>query len=202
MKNILELCQEVAKEIGTIPPKSLFDGKYIRYISIAKDTLDSLLRYGEWSEMIKTATIEINQEKCVYDIIKEIPDFYQICETTLYIKDCKNKIIASFTPEERKKTRILRVENTAFKWSCGVIYFLEKPTEMKIIFQYMPNSIVYDGKTYKEKSVLSEDTDIPIFDEDLVKLGMIWRWKRQRGDSYQDEYEAYHKKLKEIFARS
>ena len=51
-----------------------------------------------------------------------------------------------------------------------------------------------------EKSVLSKNTDIPVFDEYLVKKGIVWRWYRRNGMPYEEEYNEYEREVKNRFA--
>ena len=74
---------------------------------------------------------------------------------------------------------------------------------IKIVFQYRSNSVCFDGKDgYKEKSFISKNTDIPIFDEYLVKLAILWRWLKRNGMDYSEEYNEYEREIKKKFASS
>ena len=51
----------------------------------------------------------------------------------------------------------------------------------------------------EEKTELSKNTDVPVFDKYLVKLGLIWRWLKRNGMDYVQEYNEYQKELKKKF---
>ena len=70
---------------------------------------------------------------------------------------------------------------------------------MKIVFQYRSNKIVWDFKTLEEKSTLSANTDVTIFDEYVVKLGILWRWLKRSGLDYTEEFNEYERELKKRF---
>ena len=53
-----------------------------------------------------------------------------------------------------------------------------------------------------EKSSISKNTDVPIFDEYLVKLGILWRWLKRNGMDYSEEYREYEQEIKKKFASS
>ena len=40
---------------------------------------------------------------------------------------------------------------------------------------------------------------MPIFDEYLVKLGILWRWLKRNGLDYGEDYNEYEKELKKRF---
>ncbi len=60
----------------------------------------------------------------------------------------------------------------------------------------------YDAKTEEPKPQITENTDIPVFDEYLVKLGIIWRWNKRTGMDYTEEYNEYQRELSKSYAES
>jgi hypothetical protein len=46
---------------------------------------------------------------------------------------------------------------------------------------------------------LTANTDVPIFDEYLVKLGILWRWLKRSGLDYTEEYNEYERELKKRY---
>ena len=70
---------------------------------------------------------------------------------------------------------------------------------MKIVFQYRSNNIVWDFNTFEEKNVMNANTDVPIFDEYVVKLDILWRWLKRNGLDYSEEYNEYLRELKKRF---
>jgi len=45
--------------------------------------------------------------------------------------------------------------------------------------------------TYTGKTAWTADTDIPLLDERLFKLGIRWRWKKEKGFAYAEDYNSY-----------
>ena len=56
------------------------------------------------------------------------------------------------------------------------------------------------NKRFEEKTILDKNTDVPIFDEYLVKLGVLWRYERYKGVDYGESYSEYQRELKKRFA--
>lgn len=206
MKNILEICQEAADLTATQQPSDLFSASSQQeavFLSVAKDTLDSLLRYGDWQELTKEGCFRTVGGQCNYFIQNICPDFYCLLNNTVYIKDRSEKIIGSITPEQWMKEKYFDLASIGIKFKIqnGMFKFLTPPPDnLKIVFQYRSANIVYDAKCgYEEKTVLSKNTDIPIFDEYLVKKGIVWRWYRRNGMPYEEEYNEYQRELKNKF---
>lgn len=206
MKNILEICREAADLVAVQKPEDLFSGASQQeavFLSIAKDTLDSLLRYGDWQELTKEGTLYTEEEVSNYPIHDFCPDFYSLLNNTIYIKDSSEKVIGSITPEQWMKEKYFNVSSLGLKFKIqnGILKFLSQPPAyINIVFQYRSANIVYDAQNgYQEKSELTKNTDIPVFDEFLVKKGIVWRWYRRNGMPYEEEYNEYVRELKNRF---
>ncbi|MBE6452998.1 MAG: hypothetical protein E7012_05880 [Alphaproteobacteria bacterium] len=209
MKNILEICQEAASLVATQRPTDLFNTSSQQeaiFLSVVKDTLDSLLRYGDWQELTKEGCIRTTEGKVNYYLADYCPDFYCLINNTVFIKDTHEKVVGSITPEQWMREKYFNVPslNLKFKIQNGMFKFLTPPpSDLKIVFQYRSSIIAYDGsKNYcgEEKTTLSKNTDIPIFDEFLVKKGIVWRWYRRNGMPYEEEYNEYEKEVRNRFA--
>lgn len=208
MKTILEICREVADLAAVKRPDDLFNGSSQQsniFLSVAKSTLDSLLRYGNWQELTKEGCLRITKGKTQYVITDYIPDFYCILNNTIYIKDNNERVVGSITPEQwmRDKYFCNDASRLKFKIQNGKLVFLNEPQfGVKIVFQYRSNNIAWDYQTWEEKSILTDNTDVPIFDEYLVKTGILWRWLKRNGLDYSEEYAEYQQELKKRFANS
>ena len=209
MKSILEICQEVSDLAATKRPQDLFNltsQQDTIFLSTAKSALDSLLRYGDWQELTKEGILRTSGQREKYLMDEVCPDFFSILNNTIYIKDNNEKLIGAITPQEWMKEKYFNesTSNTKFIIQNGMIKFLIPPQDgIKIVFQYRSNVVCLDSKNgMLEKSQLDKNTDIPIFDEYLVKLGILWRWLKRNGMDYSEEYNEYEKELKKKFASS
>ena len=206
MKSILTLCQEVADLAAVKRPESLFNNTSMSdsiFLSVAISTLDGLLRYGDWPELTKEAVLSVNHDCKNYPLETICPDFYAMLANTIYIKDTHEKVIGAINPQMWMKAKYYFDDNdlVKFKLQNGMIKFLKLPDyPIKIVFQYRSNAVCYDAKTLEEKSSLSLDSDVPIFDEYLVKLGILWRWAKRSGLDYTEEYAEYEREIKKKFS--
>ena len=205
MKTILEICREVADLAATKRPVNLFDKNSQQesiFLSVAKSALDSLLRYGDWQELTKEGCLRTVEGRTQYPISEFLPDFYCLLNNTIFIKDSKERIIGAITPEHwmREKYFFSPGNGIKFKIQNGRFVFLTPPAGgLRIVFQYRSNGIVWDFDTFEEKSVLTANTDVPIFDEYLVKLNILWRWLKRSGLDYGEEYDEFQRELKKRF---
>lgn len=203
--NILEICQEAAYITSTQRPTDLFDVNSQHnaiFLSVAKSELSSLMRYGDWQDLTKEATLLTVKNKTIYPIDNIVSDFYSILNNTIYIKDEMERVIGAITPEDWMREKYFSCPDIdiKFKIQGNAFKFLEAPEAGKrIVFQYRSNAVCYDATTYEEKPSIAKNTDIPIFDPYVVQLGIIWRWLQRNGMSYEEEYNEYQNELKKKF---
>ena len=208
MKSILEICGEVADMAATKRPEDLFNRSSLSdsiFLSVAKSALDSLLRYGDWQELTKEGALHTSEGRSNYLLADVCPDFYALLNNTIYIKDSKEKVIGAVTPEEWMKEKYLQSSSggVRFKIQNGMLKFLTPPADgLKVVFQYRTNIVCFEASSYVEKSELTSNTDIPVFDDYLVKLGILWRWLKRNGMDYTEEYAEYEREIKKKFASS
>ena len=205
MKTILEICREVADLAAVKRPSDLFNASGQQdcvFLSVAKSSLDSMLRYGDWQELTKEAAFFTVKGKKQYPLDEIAPDFFCLLNNTVFVKDTQERVIGAITPEQwaREKCFHCAGSEIKFKIQNGRFVFLtEPPCRVKIVFQYRSNNIVWDFNTFEEKNVLTANTDVPIFDEYLVKLDILWRWLKRNGMDYAEEYNEFQRELKKKF---
>lgn len=201
MSNILDICKEAADITATQRPSDLFSNESQHnqiFLGISKSTLSSIMRYGDWQDLTKEASIRTVCNKTVYPIDTIVPDFYCLLNNTVYIKDEKEKVIGSITAEDwmRKKYFDCPDIDIKFKIQNNCIKFLKAPAGgLKIVFQYRSNAVCTDAETYEEKATITKNTDIPIFDKYIVLLGIVYRWLKRNGMDYSEEYNEYQKEI-------
>jgi hypothetical protein len=71
------------------------------------------------------------------------------------------------------------------------------PASLSWAFEYTSKNWILgiDGTTYKQYFTL--DTDTILLPEDLVLMGLRWRWKKEKGFDYAEDFETYEKQVKD-----
>ena len=119
------------------------------------------------------------------------------------VKTVLRDVIGAITEE---KWRQLKQYHTVdvdifFKIQNNKIKFYKDPEGKTFSFIYKSNAVCYDTDG-NPKPRLTANTDIPIFDTYLVKLGIIWRWLKRTGLDYTEEYNEYQRELNKSYAES
>lgn len=57
------------------------------------------------------------------------------------------------------------------------------------------------GSTTPTKEKFSDDSDIPFLDDELMRLGMVWRYKKSKGLDYGEDFNAYEMRVAQLAGR-
>lgn len=206
MTGILDICRSVADITATQRPDDLFNSSMQHntiFLSVAENELESLLRYGDWPELVKEGRFKTIRNKTYYSFDQIIPDFYSLTHNTLFIKDRNEQILGAVTYEEGMRRKYLKTSSGDLEFRIennGLRFFKIPEANLNIVFLYRSNAVCYDAVTGEEKKELEKNDDIPVFDKYIVKLGIIWRWLKRSGMDYTEEYNEYQKELKRKYA--
>ena len=209
--SILSIAQETAALVGCQVPTTLFNStnsQSILFLSLMKDTLESLKRFGVWQETLKTASFFTIEGKASYAFCEVVDDFFRLVPDTLVFKDEGKKLTGSLSISQVAEEEILSLAGHSFFIKEGAIHFLTPPpVGSEIVFHYTSAHVVREVQqtapgiqTVVEKPEPTKDSDTPLFDAYLVKLGLIWRWYKRNALAYQEELAEYEKELKKTFS--
>lgn len=64
-------------------------------------------------------------------------------------------------------------------------------------FEYVSKNWILDDDGSTQKAIFAEDTDTPLFPDHVIMLGLRWRWKKEKGLEYAEDFRAYEAALKQ-----
>lgn len=70
-------------------------------------------------------------------------------------------------------------------------------TSNNYVFEYLSNFGVVDTLGTTTKELFTVDTDLPRLPSRIFELGLLWRWRQLKGQSYAQEFEMYENMLRE-----
>lgn len=75
------------------------------------------------------------------------------------------------------------------------------PAGNTLAFEYLSKNWILgvDGTTYKELFTL--DTDTLLLPEELLRLGLRWRWKKEKGLEYAEDFRTYETEVANALGR-
>lgn len=203
---VLSCAQDAALSLGIDPPVTLFnknDPAYGQLRAFAQKTVDDLRRSVGWQALrneytFKTDFLNPNLKPGDPDVYGPVPlpeDFDRIVETTFWNLDRRFQMGQPLAPQPWAALRagIMVTVYPQYRILQNELHILPITKPEMYRFEYVSKWMVI-SKNGVRKARFNDDNDsvfgVP---EDLLTLGMIWFFKREKGLEYAEAQEDYER---------
>ncbi len=209
---LLTICEEAADAIGIPTPTKLINSTDENAKSLlvqAQIEGRELAKRHTWSKTTKEATfVSLAAESqgafsSLGSGATDATDFDRMVPGTFWNRSKNWRIHGPLSPTEwqAKKSASVSGPYNEYRIQNDTIYLYPAPTAGDTYaFEYVSkNWCESSGGT--DQSSWAADTDLGLLDENLMMLGVIWRFKKAKGFDYQDEYMIYDQSVRDTIAR-
>lgn len=199
MRTILQIVQAICNEMGLISPNAVVsstDRQVLQLLALAnregKELSKRVGPVGGWPTLRKEQTISI---VAATDNYAFPTDILRYIEKTGWNATTHWQLAGPQTPQEWQYIKNAAVTSTLqyrYRVMADRVYFDPTPTASAtaVIEYYSKNWVLAtDGTT--EKEYFSVDSDTPKLSDELIELGIKWRFLRAKGFAYDEEKNAY-----------
>lgn len=194
MMTILEIAKAAAKNVGVAPFDAVVantDQDALEIVQFSTDACREIARRVDWGQMQQSTTLTGDGTAKVHSLPS---DFARLQQGT--------SVIYSSAP--------LRGGLSADEWNALPAtagtprFFRLRGTEMEF-WPYLADAatatVHYQSKNWNataNSAAWASDSDVPVIPDELVLLGVIWRWRRHKGMDYQDHQAEYEVALNDL----
>lgn len=216
--NLLTICQRVTDAIGFESPAAVMTGNgetARRLRAAAFEEMEELVRFPDkpWAALIRVATITTVASQAEYALPT---DFKHVIDDTYWDRSNYWQMRGPLSPSEWQKVKSSVLADSAttrrrFRFVSDAaatnpaIKISIDPTPTAngetLVYEYITNYYCYDGTTGAVKAEWAADTDLPLLDEHVLKLGIIWRFLSKQGLPYEEELNTYERARDMAIAR-
>jgi hypothetical protein len=186
--SILTICQDVSKEAGLGSPPTIVgatDDTGIQLLAMANRAGRNLARRS-WQILQKEHTFTTVAAQASYALPA---DYARYLDDTAWDRSSYWSVRGSLSPQEwqRYKSGIVASSpRSRFRVKAGALYIDPTPTAAKsMVIEYVSNAWVLSGGVAFTK--IQADTDTVVFDDDLFKVELLWRFLNRKGLAYGEE---------------
>jgi hypothetical protein len=204
--SLLSICQNAATACGFPSPSSIInstDKTAIQLLSLANREGAFLSTEKDWSELVSEHTFTLATADQDYALPA---DFRWIIPMTTYDRDDNRIVLNPITSQDwqflKAWTSISGITRRA-RIRAGQLEFEQTISATDngktIAFEYL-SSYWAETSGGTAKSGFTIDTDVSRIDEEIMTLGLIWRFRRAKGLDFMDERAEYQARLSRIKA--
>jgi len=196
--SLLTLVQDAADRLGVVRPSSVIgssDQQVRQLLALAQQEGKALGRRFDWDLLRKEKTFtatatETQSSACPTDLDRFVPE-------TFWNRTAARRVQGPLSSQEWQnyKAQNTNVIFDAFARRGSSTDLLLAPTPSagdtyayEYFSTYWCTSV---GGTTGTQTAWAVDTDIGILSEEIINLGVIWRFKAEKGLSYAEDFRAY-----------
>lgn len=189
--SLLSICQGLAKNVGMEIPDVVVtspDRSWAEALEFANEVGEELLRRFDWPQLFTDHTLTGTGADVALSMPSDFDRFpagVNVRYSGAPVRSLTHGEWASLTAYEGKPRYFLLSGASVRLWP-----FLAAADEAQTY--YITENWCDGGATFQA------DTDETVFDDDLFTLGLIVRWRRQKGMPYSDEEAEYESALQDF----
>lgn len=161
---------------------------------------------GSWQALVKEqtfTTVATESQGAMTTIITD-NDFHHILNNVMWNRSNNQPIFGSITPQlwQRLKSNLVTGPYPRFRVRGGTLRFIPIPAASQTVaFEYVSTWWASKSDATAFYAAWNADTDIGLLDEKIMADGIRWRFLREKGMDYSEEFSAYERLVGDALSR-
>jgi len=204
--SLLTLIQGAMDTIGLTRPSVVIastDGNVRTLLALAQTEGRELLEKYAWPQTQKEATHTTLAAELQGVMTTIAPGFGYIINQTFWNRTLTQPVTGPLSPHEWQHlvARVTTGPYSSYRIRGGSLYgYPAPPAGNTWVFEYQTvNFCASSGGT--GQSAWAADTDVGLLDENLMELGVVWRFKKKNSLDYSEDFRTYTQKVANHTAR-
>ena len=207
--SLLSIIEDVADEVGITKPTEIVtstDNNVIQLLSIANREGKALASRYRWTRMLAEATwtiVAAADQGLINSAIVTAGDFDYIMDDTMWNRTTSLPILGSLNPVDWQTLQAFPVTGPyqQYKIEQGKIFIDPAPTSADTAAFHYKTTSWCESSGGTGQARWAADTDVGRLNEELLTLGIIWRWRKRKGLEYAEDFNIYEIQVMDAMAR-
>lgn len=199
--SLLTLIHDAADRIGIPRPSTVIgssDHQVRHLLSLANQIGLALLRRHDWASVVDEHTF-------TGFATNTLPaDFERIVPRTFWNRSSNRRVAGPLTPQKWQEIQSGPVVSAwdAYRIQGNTLYLTPTPSgSPTFAFEYVKKYwCMSDGDTTADQAAFVADTDTTIWTDEVIALGVIWRFKKARGLEYGEDFRDYESEVARLIS--
>lgn len=201
---LLSTVQDFCNRTGLPEPGSVLgstDPQLLQIVAILEEEGRDLASRGSWQGITFEAshtTLAAEDQGAISTIASN--GFKHIKNQTIWDRTDQLPVLGPVDSQDWQTMKAIAATGPRYRYRIRGGKLLANPTPTAghtWYFEYVSQNWILgaDGVTYKKRFTL--DTDTILIPEDLVLQGLRWRWKKEKGFEYAEDFRTYEMQVKD-----
>lgn len=204
--SLLSIITNAAIDLNLAAPTAVAnstDTQVLQLLNLLNRDGKDLVRRFDWQRLTKEAsftTVATEEQTTLADIGAD--DFARMVDETMNNRTQHWRVLGPLSAQEWQRRKSLGAQVgvvNSFRIRGDSILFYPTPRAGdSIYFEYISENWV-QSSSGTPKAAFSADDDTTLLDEDILTLGVKWRFLKAKGLDYGEEFSSYESALESIF---
>ena len=208
--NVLEVIQRACNAIGIPSPSSAVgstDDSIIQLVELLNQEGRDLSSRHDWQALSgegHITTVAAQDQGLISSFLTSGHELRKIVNDTIWNRTTKQPVCGPLSKQRIQAYKATSLTGPYSEYFIGGnhLYFYPAPAAgNNCYFEYFHRMWATDstGSTYKRN--VTSDSDLFLLDDELVLLGLEWRYLRKKGLSYAEEFASYEGRVNQAISR-
>ena len=203
---LLQIVQSATKRIGLQTPSSAIastDPTILQLVALCEEEGQEQATSMQWESLQYEAqftTVALENQGALKTIA---PGFDYVLNNAMWNRTLRRPVYGPNTPQEWQQSKAMQLNGpwNSYRIRGDAIYFYPAPPAgQQIDFEYYSKNWVYPV-TGITSPIWTADSDQPLVNDQLMILGLVWRWREAKGLDFSGDFQKYEKRKADAFAR-
>lgn len=209
--NVLEVVQRATKNIGIPTPGIALastDVQVVQLVELLNQECRELASRYPWQELTfeqTFTTVAAESQGTVTSLLTGGRELRYIVNETIWNRTTREPVYGPRSGRTWQGYEAVSITSpySEYRIRGGELLFLPAPTAgQTCAFEYVTRSTMTSsaGTTYRRNA--SDDTDLFLLDDEIILMGLIWRWKKAKGMEYSEDFLSYERMVVDAASRN
>lgn len=201
---LLTIVQNSCDRLGITRPTAAYastDQQILQIVGLAQQEGKELAKRHPWQAITKEKTFTTTAAETQSSAIPS--DFDRFVDETMYNRSQTRGIAGPLSAQEWQfnKSVVASTIIQAFRQRGNSILITPTPTAGETVAYEYVSTNWCQSNTSVEQSAWAADTDTGILSEELMTLGVVWRWQKAKGLDYAESFRTYEVQVAQVSSR-
>ena len=208
--NLLAIVRAACAELSLPPPSAVVGGTggtETLMLALANSEGRDLARRFGWQALTHEATFTTaatESQGTLASIVGVSQSLRYIINDTIWNRTTGEPVCGPRAPRTWQGYKAVTFSSPIYEYRIrgNELLFIPTPTAgHTCAFEYISRYWCTDsaGTTYRD--AFAADTDLCVVDDELMLMGLIWRWRKAKGFDYAEEHLSYERQVADAMAR-
>lgn len=201
--SLLTMVQRVCGRRGLPVPTAVYssvDPIIVQMLALANEEAQDLANRYPWQALQTESTfttVATESQGAITTLAGA--GFKYVLNDTMWNRDLRRPVFGPLVPYQWQQLKAQQITGpwNQFRIRNGNVLFIPAPAAGQTIALEWVTKYWMGGTS----DVWTADTDTAYLDEDIMALGLMWRWNQMKGLEYAEDQEKYEKRVADAMAR-